>query len=220
MSSTGRVGWTSVRGARRRWRSSSATSPRASRRRSAGSRPVARIGSASSSARWLSVSLSPSSGAPVRNAHGSVRGLPFGGSTSCSARAGVEQYSSAIQQAQLDEILRDAVLAHGRRRDEPLGRELGVLGQPDHDPVERLAAERDPHDRADPHGLLRQRVVERPAQAARRGEGLDPGDHGLADDRRAGGRAPRPTSALTADGPAPREVGRARSRLTRVPIRP
>ena len=61
--------------------------------------PVARSGSASSSARWLSVSRSPSSGASVRNAHGSVRGFPRGGSTSWRARAGVEQYSSAIHSA-------------------------------------------------------------------------------------------------------------------------
>ena len=150
---------------------------------------MARIGSASSSARWLSVSRSPSSGASVRNAHGSVRGLPRGGSTSCSARAGVEQYSVRHPQRQLDEVLRDVVLAHARRRHEPLGRELGVLGEPDHDAVERLAAERHAHDRADAHRLLGQRVVERPAEAARRGEGLDLGDHGPDDDRRAGGRS-------------------------------
>jgi hypothetical protein len=97
VSATGALGWASVRGARRRWRSWIATRPRPWSRRSAGSCPVARIGSASSSARWLSLSRSPSSGASVRNAHGSVRGFPFGGSTSCSERAGVEQYSVAIQ---------------------------------------------------------------------------------------------------------------------------
>ena len=58
------------------------------------------------------------------------------------------------------------------------GASSDVLGEPDHDAVERLAAERHPHDRADPHGLLGQRVVERAAQAARRRERLDPGDHG------------------------------------------
>jgi hypothetical protein len=47
----------------------------------------------------LAVSRSPSSGAAVRAAHSSVRGLPFGGSTSESARAGVEQYSAAIHSA-------------------------------------------------------------------------------------------------------------------------
>jgi hypothetical protein len=47
----------------------------------------------------LSVSRSPSSDAPVRAAHSSVRGLPRGGRTSDSARAGVEQYSSAIHSA-------------------------------------------------------------------------------------------------------------------------
>ena len=49
--------------------------------------------------RWLAVSRSPSSAAAVRSAHSSVRGLPRGGSTSDSARAGVEQYSCAIHSA-------------------------------------------------------------------------------------------------------------------------
>jgi hypothetical protein len=53
----------------------------------------------SSSARWPAVSRCPSSGAAVRAAHSSIRGRPRGGSTSDSARAGVEQYSAAIQSA-------------------------------------------------------------------------------------------------------------------------
>ena len=52
-----------------------------------------------SSDRWFSVSRSPSSDAAVRAAHSSVRGRPGGGRTSESARAGVEQYSSAIHAA-------------------------------------------------------------------------------------------------------------------------
>jgi hypothetical protein len=75
------------------------TSPRASSRRSAArSRPATR-GSDPSSARCRSVSRSPSSDAAEGEAQSSVRGRPRGGSTSDSARAGVEQYSSAIQSA-------------------------------------------------------------------------------------------------------------------------
>ncbi len=99
VSSTSASPCATVSGDRRRSRGPIATSPRASSRRSAErSRPAVR-GSASSSARWFAVSRSPSSGAAVRSAHSSVRGRPRGGSTSESARAGVEQYSSAIQRA-------------------------------------------------------------------------------------------------------------------------
>ena len=45
------------------------------------------------------MSRCPSSSASVRRAHSSVRGFPRGGSTSDSARAGVEQYSTAIHSA-------------------------------------------------------------------------------------------------------------------------
>ena len=53
-----------------------------------------------------------------------------------------------------------------------------AAGQPDDDPVEPLAAERDAHDRADLDRRVRQRVVERPGQAAGGGQGLDACDHG------------------------------------------
>ena len=103
-------------------------------------------------------------------------------------------------QRQLDEVRRHVVLAHPGRRHEPLGRQLRVLGEPDHDAVERLAAERHAHDRADAHGLLGQRVVERAAQAARRREGLHLRDHGPDDDRRAGGRLAPPAPCRRAPG--------------------
>ena len=103
---------------------------------------------------------------------------PRGGSTSESARAGVEQYSAAIHSASSTSSARQRVLAHRGRRDELLRRHLGRPGEPDHDPVERLAPERDPHDRADLDRRVRQRVVERPGQPAGGREGLDASDHG------------------------------------------
>ena len=113
----------------------------------------------------------------MRRAHRRVRGLPGGGSTSESARAGVEAYSAAIHSASSTrsagtESSRTALGATSRSGGSSLsGRE------PDHDAVEALVAERDPHDRADRERLGRQRVVERPGEPARGGEGLDPGDH-------------------------------------------
>ena len=72
------------------------TSPRFSSRRSAARSPPANPGSRASSAAWLSFTR-PSS--PVGSAQNAVLALPGGGETSASARAGVEQYSSAIHSA-------------------------------------------------------------------------------------------------------------------------
>ena len=98
VSSTWRSGAAFVRGARRWARGPIETSPRASSRRSAGRSSPVGAGRRSSSARWLAVSRAPSA-SPVRVAHSTVRSRPRGGSTSDSARAGVEQYSSAIHSA-------------------------------------------------------------------------------------------------------------------------
>ena len=77
-----------------------ATRPRASSRRSAArSRAAPRAAAREQRALVVRSAARPSSGASVRAAHSSVRGLPLGGSTSDSARAGVEQYSSAIHSA-------------------------------------------------------------------------------------------------------------------------
>ena len=88
-------------GARRTARRSSRTTPRRSRRRSAGRSepatrgPVARR--SSSSAAWRGVSPSA---APVASAHQAIRArVPGDGDARASARAGVEQYSAAIQKA-------------------------------------------------------------------------------------------------------------------------
>ena len=115
----------------------------------------------------------------MRRAHSRVRGLPGGGSTSDRARAGVEAYSAAIHSASATrsggtESSRTALGASSRSGGSSL-----VVGEPDHDAVERLVAERHPHDRADLERLGGQRVVERPGQPARGGERLDPGDHGI-----------------------------------------
>ena len=98
VSSTTRSGAGLVRGARRRARGAIVTSPRASSRRSAARSTPAGPGSRSSSARCFAVSRAPST-SPARSAHSCVRARPRGGSTSDSARAGVEQYSSAIHSA-------------------------------------------------------------------------------------------------------------------------
>ena len=88
-----------VSGSRRSACSTIATSPRFSSRRSAPRSSPAGPGSRSSSTRWPAVSRSPSSGAAVREAHFRSRGFPGGGSTSESARAGVDAYSAAIHSA-------------------------------------------------------------------------------------------------------------------------
>ena len=86
----------------------------------------------------------------MRSAHSRVRGLPGGGSTSESARAGVEQYSARHPQRELDEVgaaresSRTAVGATSRSGGSSL-----VVREPDDDAVELLVAERHPHDRAD-----------------------------------------------------------------------
>ena len=85
-----------VRGTRRATRGAIVTSPRASSRRSAARSSPVGPGSRSSSARWLAFTR-PS--APVGSAHRNVFAFPGGGVTSASARAGVEQYSSAIHSA-------------------------------------------------------------------------------------------------------------------------
>ena len=86
-------------GARRRAARPIATSPRASSRRSAARFPAAARGSVASSAALARGEPLAVERRSVRAAHSSVRGRPFGGSTSESARAGVEQYSPAIHSA-------------------------------------------------------------------------------------------------------------------------
>ena len=184
------TGWSArgtVSGARRRLRGAIATSPRASSRRNADrSRPAAR-GSEPSSARWESVSRSPSRSAAVRAAHSSVRGLPFGGSTSERARAGVEQYSAAIHRARSTS---SRGTESGRTALGVTSRSAGtsvLVGQPDDHPVERLPPERDPHHGADVDRRLGERVVERPGQPPGGGQWLDARDHGRKTLSRRGG---------------------------------
>jgi hypothetical protein len=77
---------------------------------------------------------------------------------------------------------RDELGGHGVRadlagREQPLRRELALRRHRHHDAVERLAPERDPHDRPDLEREPVRGVVERPRQPARGGERLDAGDH-------------------------------------------
>jgi len=76
---------------------------------------------------------------------------------------------------QPDGVLREAVGQHAARAHELVGRDVAVVGQPDHDARHLTAPERHPQQRpdADP---LRCEIVERPAQRAGRGERLDAGD--------------------------------------------
>ena len=184
MSSTPRSGAGFVRGARRATRGVIVTSPRASSRRSAGRSLPVGPGSRSIRARCLSVSF-PS--APVGSAHRYVFALPGGGVTSASARAGVEQYSSAIHSAR-------STRSRGSESSRmPVGvtsfssGTSEVSARLDDDALELLVAERDLDDRADLDVVV-DPVVERAGEAARGGERFDSGDQGsMKRDTRVGG---------------------------------
>ncbi len=124
------------------------------------------------------MSRSPSSVASVRAAHSSVRGFPFGGSTSESARATRRAVLVRHPEGERDELGGHGVGPHRSRRHQLLGRHLRAPGEPDDDAVELLVAERHPHDRADLDRGVGQRVVERAGEPAGGGEGLDARDHG------------------------------------------
>ena len=92
-----------ARGGRRAARSSGARGPPAAAARAV-SGPVNR-GSVSRSARWASVSRSPSCTGRAAAAYSAVLGrVPFGGSSSDSARAGVDAYSARHPQREVDEV--------------------------------------------------------------------------------------------------------------------
>ena len=95
-----------------------------------------------------------------------------------SARAGVEQYCSAIHPASSTRSAGTPGGQHGVGLGQPFRRDLGLGGEPEHDPERRPPAERDSQERADADiGLLgAQPVVERPAYGPREGERLDAGD--------------------------------------------
>ena len=127
-------------------------------------------------ARPASVS-SATSTSRVRTRGLTARPAP-GGSTSCMARAVVEQYSSASQRASATRSGGIAGSTRARGLGEPLRRELRGLGAL-HDDAEHLAtSERDREQRPDARvrERLRQAVVERPAHRARGRERLDAGD--------------------------------------------
>ena len=158
-----------ARGARRAARCS--TSPRASSRRSAArSRPAKRGSDAQQRALAVGQALLRVDGAAVGAAHSAVLArVPFGGSTSESARAGVEQYSAAIHSARSTSSAGSRAVEDAARRDRVV---LGALGQPgDHADDVAMAEGHDEH-RAHVDALGPQ-VVERPAQRAGRRERLD-----------------------------------------------
>jgi hypothetical protein len=78
---------------------------------------------------------------------------------------------------ELDEVARDGVVAHVRRRRQLLLGDLRRVGHGDHDAVELLVPERDAHDRPDIEAEAVRLVVEGTGQAAGGGERLDPGEH-------------------------------------------
>ena len=81
-------------------------------------------------------------------------------------------------QRAVDELGRDGVRQDRGWRDEPLLGHLAVGNEPGDHPGELLVAEGDPDDRSHLDRLGGQPVVERAAEAARRRQRLDPGDHG------------------------------------------
>ena len=176
-----------------------ATSPRPSSRRSVGvPSAAATVGpsrpSASSVARWRSLSApSPPSASRARVGElGHQRALArprrrFPAAARASAPAPASSSTrSAIQPAS---ATRSGGTPGGEDRvglGQPLGRELGLVGELEHDPERPAPAERDPQQRADADvGLVgAQPVVERPADRARQRERLDAGDRcGLAEGR-------------------------------------
>ena len=161
---------------------------RAARKRRGAQR---RAASASSAARWRAPIRAPSrSGASpagvivARSERLGRSGRPApvpvpGGSTSASPRAGVETYSLRDPQPERHQRLRHVRLERRDRLGQPLQRQLALVGHVDHHAQQPPAPERHDQHAAHPHVLERadQPVVERPAQAARRGERLDLGDH-------------------------------------------
>ncbi len=101
-----------------------------------------------------------------------------GGSSSESARAGVEQYCSAIHPGKLHQVGRHAGAHHRGGLGQALGSQLGLGGQGENDPQRGLAPERDAQHRADAHLALlgAQPVVERPTHGTGAGQGLHPRD--------------------------------------------
>ena len=150
-----------ARGARRAGRAS--TSPRASRRRSAARSAPAKRGSVASSARWAAVRRSCGAGGRPAVAHSAVLArVPFGGSSSDSARAGVEHVSARHPQREVDELGRQPRVEHAPRRDDVV---LAALGQPGDDAHDVAAPERDDEHRADRR--RRRGARSRTARAAR-----------------------------------------------------
>ena len=150
----------------------SRTSPRASRRRSAAGVGAGAARQRGRAARaGASVSRSASASPRVRaRAHSAVFArVPAAAASSASARAGVEQYSSAIHSA-------SSTSSGGQRR---LGQDPPRVGQlvlgvarPARSRRRSAAAERHHQQRADADAVGPP-VVERPAQRAGRGERLD-----------------------------------------------
>ena len=93
------------------------------------------------------------------------------GSTSDSARAGVEQYSAAIH-APARRARADAVRAHRARRGEPLRRHARSPRRARTTPSSRWRPN-GTRTTSHPTRLGRQHIVERPGQPAGRGQGLD-----------------------------------------------
>ena len=142
--------------------------------------------SASSTPRCLTPSRSPplsaSSPATVISARSSCRertrcpAAPVpGGSTSCSPRDGVEQYSSAIQRPSRTSSGGVPGLQRFDRLGEPLGRQRRGIGQADDDAEHAAPTEGNLDHAADLEvgHRLGQPVVEGPAQGAGGGERLD-----------------------------------------------
>ena len=139
------------------------------------------------SSRCLSVSF-PS--APVGSAHRYVLAFPGGGVTSASARAGVEQYSSAIHSARSTRSLGSESSRVPVGVDEFLVGDIGGLREACHDAFELLVAERDLDDRPDLDVVV-DPVVERAGQTAGGGERFDSRDQGFVEpDTRFGGAGP------------------------------
>ena len=103
-------------------------------------------------------------------------------------------------ESQGDERLRDVRLQRGDRLRQPLRRQLALVGHVHDHSEQPPAPER--HDQHASHAHVLKRtcepVVERPAQAARRGERLDLGDHSHEATDRSGRRPGQAAAARTA----------------------
>ena len=193
-------------------------------RRASAAAPSGAPASASRAAFWRAPMRAPSASAASPAGVIAARSERFG--RSAPARAGARagrkhEREPACRRGDVlaphpeperDERLRHVGLQRGDRLGEPLGRQLALVGHVHDHAQQPPAPERHHEHAAHPHVLERagQPVVERPTQAARRGEWLDLGDHTPEATGRPG-RRPAQAAAARAASCCSRSITRSRA---------